>query len=63
MTLAGAASLMTDIDNTSGKAHAWYADNRLIAADKDVDLWVYCPWADTSFILRVFRKQTKKTCF
>lgn len=41
--LAGAVALMTDTDNTGGQARAWYADIRLIAADKDADPSLYCP--------------------
>ena len=40
---AGAVALMTDTDNTGGQARAWYADIRLIAADKDADPALYCP--------------------
>jgi len=40
---AGAIALMTDTDNTGGQARAWYADIRLVAADKDADPSVYCP--------------------
>ena len=40
---AGAIALMTDTDNTGGQARAWYADIRLVAADKDADPSFYCP--------------------
>ncbi|MBD1400767.1 DUF3047 domain-containing protein [Pelovirga terrestris] len=40
---AGAIALMTDTDNTGGQARAWYADIRLVAADKDADPSLYCP--------------------
>jgi len=40
---AGAIALMTDTDNTGGQARAWYADIRLVAADKDADPSAYCP--------------------
>jgi hypothetical protein len=40
---AGAIALMTDTDNTGGQARAWYADIRLMAADKDADPSLYCP--------------------
>ena len=40
---AGAIALMTDTDNTGGQARAWYADIRLVAADRDADPSAYCP--------------------
>ena len=39
----GAIALMTDTDNTGSNARAWYADIRLITADKDADPSLYCP--------------------
>jgi hypothetical protein len=39
----GAIALMTDTDNTGGKARAWYADIRLVAAERDADPSAYCP--------------------